>query len=307
MRARCLRYQSPLFHDMCRVAKKWRSSAEFLTPNDTPGDYLLELIMLHCVQSAPIMELGDKLYAFIYRRFLTLLSGNTAKSGVLPIESAPRTFFSWEICYPRSVLDEAIARGLLELSRSDLCNLVIVDPAVPFVNVAKTVPDWGEIRHNARQSLANFQNKELLESLQTRMVALSQGMSETVSRLQHKIEALEMMESSPRRWSGTVQFTEAHISSDAWVTVMEVELRTILWRLNARKARSPEQSSYGTNIDLSLQMLDKNLNRTLDVDVNFRAGITNLVFDDKVNHVMIAKRSEVVRNRDYPLQITIVA
>lgn len=306
LRARFMKAQSELFHDMCRVAKKWRASTDFLAAEDTPGDYLLELIMLHCVQAAPIMEVGDKLYSFIYRRFLTVLSGNATTSNVLPLDSAPRTFFSWEVYYPRSVLDESIARGLLEVGRTDLCSFVIVDPAVPFLNVARTVPDWGEMRHAARESLANFQSKELLESLQLRLVALSQGMTETVERLQEKIEALEVVELSPRRWSGNVQFTEAHINTDGWVLVMEIELRTIVWRLNARKARI-ENSGYGTVIDVSLQQMGKRLTRSFDVDVNFRSGISNLTFDDKVNHVLITKRSEVVRNRDYPLQITIVA
>lgn len=307
LRVQFLAAQSSLFHDMVRVAKHWRNACKFMSSADRPGDYLLELLMLEAVQGAPVGPSDSDVYTIILRRFLALASTQCGTaSDVMADESMPRSFLSWTYFYNRGAIDMCVAKGLLDVGPSDLCSLVVVDPAAPFVNVARTVADWGDLRRFARDSLAHFQNSELLDSLQTRLQALSAGMEETLGAFQRKIEILERLEASPRRWSGTIQFKEMHMNSDTWNTVFEIELRTVMWRVNARKART-ESSGYSSVVDVSLQMMTKLVSRSIDVDVNFRAGTTNLVFDPKCDHVLIAKRSEVIRNREYPMQITIVA
>ena len=92
--------------------------------------------------------------------------------------------------------------------------------------------------------------------------------------------------------------------SDAWVSVCAMEMRCFLWRFNARNARS-EIVGYRAVVDPSLMCLAER-ERVLDVDVGFRGHVANLSFGEKNEHVLIAKRSEVVKNRDYALQGTII-
>jgi hypothetical protein len=63
---------------------------------------------------------------------------------------------------------------------------------------------------------------------------------------------------------------------------------------------------YTQTVDLSLQVVGP-VPRQLDVDVNYRGVESRLKFDDSTDHVLIARRSEVVRNRDYTLQITVIS
>lgn len=304
-----IRLQCPLFKDMARVAKKWRSSCNFMRRSDAPGDYLIELLMLEAYHGAAHAVPSPDLYAAIFRRFLALVSSQSGTgSDVLAAADMPKSFLSWTTFYNQGAIDHCIAKGLLKLdnSRSELCSLVVVDPAVPFVNVAETVKDWGEIRKLARESLSHFQNTEIVEVLQTRLQTFSTGVEETLKSMQTRLDTLQWLEESPRRWSGVVQFKDPHMSGDAWAIVMEVELRRLKWRLNARCARS-EGVGYNSVIDVSLQLMSKPLTRSIDVDVNFRNTTSQLVFDPNTDHVLVARRSEVIRNRDYNVQITIVA
>lgn len=308
LRVRFIAMQSPLYKDMVRVAKKWRKECKFMSRENVPGDYLLELLMLEAYLGAPAVPPSSDVYATIFRRFLSLASAQSGSgSDVVADDAMPRLFLSWPVLYNQGAIDQSIARGLLRTEgRGDRCSLVVVDPAVPFANVATTVADWGEMRSFARDSLSHFQNSELLEQLQIKLSALTEGMEEVITGMQRKLDHLQSLEESPRRWSGTIQFKEAHMNSENWSTVTEVQLRTITWRINARQART-DGVGYSKVIDISLQMLGKPLTRIIDVDVNFRTGTSNLVFDPNHDHVLIATKSEVIRNRDYPIQITIVA
>lgn len=300
--------QSSLYKDMARVAKKWRTTSEFMSRENMPGDYLLELLMLEAFLGAPAAPPSPDAYATIFRRFLSLASAHSGTgSEVVADDAMPRSFLSWPVLYNQGSIEQSIARGLLKTGGSgDRCCLVIVDPAVPFANVATTVADWGEMRVCARNSLAHFQNSELLEQLQTKLSTLTEGMDEIITTMQRKLEHLQSLEESPRRWSGVIQFKEIHMNGENWTAVTEVQLRTITWRVNARKARTEGAGGYGKMVDISLQMIGKPLARTIDVDVNFRTGTSNLVFDPTHDHVLISTKSEIIRNRDYPIQITII-
>lgn len=308
LRVQFIGMQAALYKDMVRVAKKWRNECKFMSRENVPGDYLLELLMLEAFLGAPAAPPSPDAYATIFRRFLSLASAQSGSgSDVVADDAMPRLFLSWPVLYNQGTIDQSIARGLLRTEgRGDRCSFVVVDPAVPFANVATTVADWGEMRLFARDSLSHFQNSELLEQLQTKLTTLTEGMEEIITGMQRKLDHLQSLEESPRRWSGTIQFKEAHIHSENWTAVTEVQLRTITWRINARQART-EGVGYSKTIDISLQMIGKPLTRTIDVDVNFRTGTSNLVFDPAHDHVLIATKSEVLRNRDYPIQITIVA
>lgn len=308
-RIELIRSQPALYKDMVRVAKKWRKSCDFMTREDSPGDYLIELLMLEAFHGSPASAPSADVFATIFRRFLSIVSSQSGtKSDAIADDSMPKCFLSWTTYYNQRTIDHCISKGLLKTSntRSDLCSLVIVDPAAPFVNVASTVPDWGEVRKWARDSLAHFQNTEIIEVLQTRLKTFSEGVEETLQEMKSHLQHLQELEESPRRWSGMIQFKDVHFNSEGWSAVMEVNLRTVTWRLNARKART-DGMRYSTVLDISLQMVGKPLTRSIDVDVNFRQSMSNLVFDPNTDHVLIARRSEVIRNRDYPIQITIVA
>lgn len=308
LRINLIAAQPPLYKDMVRVAKKWRAACPFMVADSAPGSYLLELLMLDAFHAAPATAPSPEMHAVIFRRFLALAAAHTMSgSDVLADEGMPSLFLSWSTYYNRAAIDYSMSMGLLKTaeSRVDRSPLVVIDPAVPFVNVANTVSDWGELRKFARDSLSHFQNSDLLESVQTRLNSLTVGMSETLAQMQGKLDRLQSLENAPRRWSGNIQFREGHLSGGSWAMVTEVQLRTITWRVNARKARS-EGMGYSSFVDVSLQMVGKAPGRTIDVDVNFR-GTSHLVFDPANDHVLFARRSEVTRNRDYAIQITIVA
>lgn len=295
----------PLYHDLVRVAKKWRSECQFSSAAITPGDYLIELLMLEAFKGAPCLPHATDLYATILRRFFSLAATKSGSgSDVMADDSMPKSMLWWDSFYNRGAIDLCIAKGLVDVNRNDKCSVIIIDPTAPFVNVARSIPDWTELRNHATESLMNFQNTGLLDTLKDRLQVLSVGMQATISRMQNQLENLHHLEVSPRRWSGTIQFNEAHINSDTWTSIADIKLRTILWRMNVRKAR---MEGYSTCVDISIQMIGERLQRPIDVDVLFRGGTINLVFDENVDHVLIAKRSEVVRNRDYPVQITVIA
>ena len=307
LRVKFIAAQSSLFHNMVRVAKKWRTSSNIMSLEDTPDDYLLELLMLHCVHSTPVMDCNARLYDTIFRRFLQLICASTTNMGSVNVPGLyadpPNTFLWWDMYYKRSCIDEALSRGLFPSAREG-CALVIVDPAAPIMNVANGVNDWAEVRGAARDTLASMVDTDAVEALTTRLHALTEGMQRSIESLSTQLSSLQRVERAPRRWAGTIRFTERHMGSDAWVSVCEMEMRCVMWRVNARKSRS-EGVGYSAVIDLSLMCLAER-ERVLDVDVEFRGNVVNLSFDEKNDHVLIAKRSEVVRNRDYAMQITII-
>ncbi|CAN8072268.1 unnamed protein product [Agarophyton chilense] len=307
LRVRVIANQAPLYHDLVRVAKRWRSTSDFMSKADTPGDYLIELLMLEAYTGAPCMPPGSELYGIIFRRFLSLAATQCGSgSDIMADDSMPKSMLWWDRYFNRGVIDMCMAKGMLDVSRNTLCSIIVVDPAVPFINVARSLPDWTEMRKCARESLSSFQNTDLIDSLQEKVQALTEGMREAITDMRTEIEFLQRLAMSPRRWSGVVQFNEVHMNSETWTTVIEVELQTIPWRVNARKART-EGTGYMTCVDISLQMMGKKkLEQALDVDVLFRGGTSNLVFDPNVDHVLICKRSEIVRNRDYAMQITVI-
>ncbi|KAI0558108.1 2'-5'-oligoadenylate synthase [Gracilaria domingensis] len=306
LRMQTIANQAPLYHDLVRVAKKWRSTSDFMSRADTPGDYLIELLMLEAFTGAPCMPHGPELYGIIFRRFLSLAATQCGSgSDVMADDSMPKSMLWWDRYFNRGVIDMCMAKGMLDVRRSDLCSIIVVDPAAPFVNVARSVPDWTEMRRCARESLSSFQNTDLLDSLQDKVQALTEGMREAISGMQNQLETLQRLANAPRRWSGVVQFNEVHMNNETWTTVMDVELHTIPWRLYARKART-DGTGYMTCVDISLQMMGKKLEQTMDVDVSFRGGTSNLAFGPNADHVLICRRSEIVRNRDYTMQITVI-
>eukprot|EP00171_Calliarthron_tuberculosum_P001139 IDg1139t1 len=187
-------------------------------------------------------------------------------------------------------------------------HLCVLDPAAPFVDVADTIANWAETRRFARDSLAHFQNTELVEALQAKLTHFSISVEETLQLMRERIQNLQNVEASARRWSGKIQFTEIHLSSDSWSRVFELDLRCLKWRINVRRARS-DTTGYARTADVSLQIigLKERLKRNIDVDVHFQGQTSQLVFGPECDHVHIAKRSEVLRNREYAIQITIVA
>jgi hypothetical protein len=309
LRLDLIRAQPPLYKDMVRIARKWVSSCDILLSTCVPGDYLLELLMMEAFHGAAAAAApSPDLFTAIFRRFLALVSSESGTgSEVLAASDMPKSFLCWTTYYSRGTIDHCIAKGHLVIDNrdNDACSLVIVDPAVPYIDVARTVTDWSELRALARGSLAHFQNTEMIQVLDGRLKTLSATMERTVALLQNKIENLEMIERAPRRWSSTIQFRESHLTSDAWVVIVEMELRCLLWKVHARRPRG-ETSGYSQDVDLSLQVVGT-LPRQLDVDVNYRGQESRLKFDDSTDHVLIARRSEVVRNRDYSLQITVIS
>jgi hypothetical protein len=308
LRAELIRAQCPLYKDMVRVAKKWRDGCKFMVAGGSPGDYLIELLMLEAFHGAPAAPLSPDLYSAVFRRFLALVATQSGTgSDAIAADAMPRTFLTWTTYYNRATVDYCLAKGLLAIdNRSatlDGSALVVVDPAVPFVNVAATVTEWSELRAAARDSLASFQATEMVEILDVRLQNFSEKVGKTLTALTSKLETLEEVERSPRRWTGTLQFRDVHMSSDAWASVVEMELRCLKWILHARRPRS-DSTGYNQMVDISLQVVGS-VPRQLDVDVSFRGAVTQLKFDSETDHVLVARRSEVMRNRDYTLQVTV--
>lgn len=308
LRVQHIRSQCPLYKDMVRVAKKWRNGCEFMVSGGTLGDYLIELLMLEAFHGAPAAAPSPDIFSAIFRRFLALVATQSGTgSDILAADAMPRTFLSWKIYYDRATVDHCLAKGLLKVDNRtaalDGSALVVVDPAVPFVNVAETVTDWAEVRAAARDSLASFQATEMVEVLDVRLQNFSDKVSKTLGDLTSKLERLQEVDRAPRRFSGTIQFRDTHLSSDAWSPVVEMELRCLRWVLHARRPRS-ETSGYAQMLDISLQVVGE-VPRQLDVDVSFRGAVVNLKFDKDTDHVLVARRSEVMRNRDYALQVTV--
>lgn len=309
LRSAALRIQPQLFKDMVRVVTKWLSGVEFLSSTDVPNHYLVQLLVLQAVRSTSTRKPSPELYSSVMRTFLSLASSSsTTKDPIIADSSMPATFLWWPFYYDRHLVDWCIAKMLMTPSpdKSASSPLVIVDIAAPFVNVADSLRDWSEFRRASRDALRLFEHRDTIQKLQDRLKTVTDGFEETMKTLKGKVDELELLEQSPRRWSGSVQFTEQHMNSDQWCTVMEVRLRTILWRVNARRARV-ENVGYSTMIDLTLQMLGPAPSHSIDVDVMFRSSTAYLLFDKNTDHAFLQKRSEVVRNRDYPLQITVIA
>lgn len=308
LRSTALRIQPQLFKDMVRVVSKWLSGVEFLTASDVPNHYLVQLLVLQAVRTSSSRKPSPELYSSIMRTFLSLASSSsTTTNPIISNPTTPATFLWWPFYYDRHLVDWCISNFLLVSSPENTATspLVIVDIAAPFVNVANSLRDWSELRRAARDALRFFEHRDTVQKLQDRLKTVTDGFQEAVDTLKEKVGQLQLVEQSPRRWSGSIQFTENHLNSDQWCTVMEVKLRTILWRVNARRARV-ENVGYGAMIDLSLQMVGPPLSRNIDVDVVFRSSTAYIVFDKSSDHVFLQKRSEVVRNRDYPLQITVI-
>lgn len=309
LRSAALRIQPQLFKDMVRVAVKWMSGVEFLSSSDVPSHYLIQLLMLQAVRTASTRKPSPELYSSVMRMFFSLASSSsTTKDPIISDSTMPGSFLWWPFYYDRHLVDWCIANFLMTVSseKSVSSPLVIVDIAAPFVNIVNSLPDWSEFRRASRDALRLFEHRDTIQKLQDRLKTVTDGFQETMNALQGKVDQLQLVEQSPRRWSGSIQFTEQHMNSDQWSTVMEVTLRTIVWRVNARRARV-DNVGYGAMIDLSLQMIGPPPPRNIDVDVVFRSSTVYIVFDKNSDHVFLQKRSEVIRNRDYPLQITVVA
>lgn len=309
LRTAALKIQPPLFKDMVRIARKWLTSVEFLSSTDKPSDYLLQLLVLAAVRSSPSQPPSAELYEEIMRKFFSLATSSCAKSGAVAYVDAsmPPLFLWWPFYYDRHVVDHCVAASLLSTA-DPLAEtpLVLVDIAAPFINVARSLSDWSELRRASREALYQFERRDAIQSIQDRLQALTDGFQETVETLQSRVDKLQHIEDSPRRWIGTIQFSNMHTDSEKWVKVMDVNLRTIVWRVNARAAPK-EGIGYSKMVDLSLQMVGAPLERAIDVDVLFRTSTVYLTFSKENDHVFVAKRSEIVLNRDYPLQITVVA
>ena len=263
---------------------------------------------IEAFQGVPAAHPSPDHYTLIFRRFLALMATESSCGGdALAPYDMPKMFLSWSTFYNQGAVDFSIAKGLLRVSPEDAesRSLCVVDPTVPFVDVASTVVDWNEVRQFARESLSKFQNTEIVELLQAKLREFSVSVESTLGLIQEKLKTLENIESSPRRWSGTVQFRDIHMSGDSWAPVIDVELRCLKWRINARRARS-DGTGYSHTVDVSLQALGK-LERTIDVDVKFQTVNSQLVFGPNIDHVLVARRSEVIRNREYSVQITVVA
>lgn len=308
LRSQFLSSQPTLYKDMVRVARKWRDTCDFLISASKPNDYLLELLMLESFYSVPALPECPDLYAAMFRRFLSLITtrNGTAPDAIAAVDSPP-CFLVWTTFYSRATVDYCLAKGLLTIDNTDVdgTSLVVIDPAVPFINVASTVKDWTELRAIARDSLSHFQSTEMVQVLDGRLQTLTASVDRKIGELTQKLEALEQVEKAPRRWTGQIQFRDEHMASEAWVLVMETELRCLTWRLLARRPRI-EDTGYHQIVDISLQVVG-DLPRPLDVDVSYRGQESRVRFDESTDHVLIARRSEVMRNRDYSVQITIVS
>lgn len=307
MRTDFLAAQPRMYKDMVRVARKWRDSQTFSRAEHEPPHLLLELLMLEAFQGASVLRAGADSYALIFRRFLTLVASRSADASLPGATDQPPTFLSWPTLYNRGAIDLAVSRRMLKARPAD-AHLCVIDPAVPFVDVADCVTNWAESRQFARDSLAHFQNTELVEVLRTKLNTFSVSVEDTLRHMREKIDALQSIEASPRRWSGKIQFTELQLTKDGWSRVHELELRCLKWCINVRRARS-DTTGYARTADVSLQImgLKERLQRTIDVDVHFQGQTAQLVYGPECDHVLIARRSEVLRNRDYNIQITIVA
>lgn len=313
VRAEFLAGQPPMFKDMVRVGKKWKDSCDFESKANAPGDYLLELVMLEAFQGAPASRPSADTYSTIFRRFLSIMACQAgAGADLAGASDMPKTFISWTTYYNQGAVDYCIAQRMLTPPTvpGDGRALCVLDPTVPFVDVAGSVGDWGEIRRHARDSLAHFQNSEMVEVLQKKLEHFSVSVDETLKGMKTKLAALEKVEASPRRWSGTIQFNDVQMSSEQWTPVHDIELRCMTWRINVRQARS-DTTGYSRTVDVSLQVVslerEEKLPRTIDVDVTFQGKLSQLVFGPTADHVLFARRSEVIRNRAFPVQVTIVA
>lgn len=258
-------------------------------------------------------KLSIDTYKDIFRKFFHISSVSDTQHGdIIYSDSTPSSmsslFLWWPILYDRPLLDYCIATGQLKLSNDNSNNkLLIIDIVVPFINVSNTLKDWSVFRTLARQMAIQIERKNTIQTLQDKLQGLTQGFQESIQTLTLQIQNLQFIENSPRRFIGTIQFSESHMNSEHWVKVMDIKLRTITWRINARKAKA-DGVGYNSIIDLALQMVDgkETLNRPLDVDVIFRTTTIYLTFDKDNDHVFMQKRSEVIRNRDYNLQVTVV-
>lgn len=329
LRAAVLKTQPTLFKDMVRIGRKWLND-QHLDPADRPSDYLLHLLMLAAVRSTPIgtvpppcaSENNDEwngdvtpdTYRNILRRMLHIASlgevhhGDTIYSDASPASASP-LFLWWPLLYDRPVIEHCMATWQLSGGdRQSGCALCVVDLAAPWINVARTLGDWRAFREAARAAALALEQRSTVQTLQDRLRLLSEGFEESVGKLRSHIQSLQAIENAPRRWTGTINFTEAHLVSEKWISILEVNLRTYVWRVNVRRTRN-EGMGYSTTVDLSLQMVSDatQLTKTLDVDVVFRNNSIYLTFDKDSDHVFLQKRCDVVRNRDYPLQITVVA
>lgn len=308
LRVDFIRAQCPLYKDMVRVGKKWRDGTDFMVPGAAMGDYLIELLMMEAFHGAGAAEPSPDLYSSIFRRFLALVATQSGTgSEAIAADTMPTTFLVWTTYYNRATVDHCLARGLLKIDNADATldgnALVVVDPAVPYVNVARTVTEWGELRVAARESLAAFQSTEMVEILDVRLQTFSEKVSKTLGALSAKLEHLQEVERAPRRWTGHIQIRDVHLNSDAWAPVAEMELRCLKWILHARRPRM-EGTGYTQVVDVSLQLVG-DITRQMDVDVSFRGSIVQIKFDENNDHALVARRSEVMRNRDYALQVTI--
>lgn len=308
LRSSMLRTQPLLYKDMVRVAQKWISTTDIVSDMDKPSSYLLQLLMLAAVRSAPVQHPSPELYDNIMRKFYTLIGTSCLSGeGIVADASMSSMFLWWPFFYDRHVVDWCISISLLQsCERESSCPLIIVDIAAPFVNVARSLPNWSELRRVAREAMVMFEKKDVIQTLEDRMQSITDRFKDSVDMLQNQLTELQVIEEAPRRWTGIIQFTESHMNSDKWTSVIEVTLRNCVWRVNVRRSRT-EGIGYSTMVDLSLQKLGVPLTRTLDVDVTFRTTTSYLAFDEDNDHAFLQKRSEVIRSRDYPLQITVIA
>lgn len=251
-------------------------------------------------------------YKDILRKFFHICSatdvqlGDTIYTDATPSSLCP-LFLWWPLLYDRPVIDHCVATGQIMQNQRNSSSLLIVDISSPFVNISNTLKDWTSFKTISRNASLQFERRNTIQTLQDRLQSISQGFQQSVNKLSNQVSILQNIEQAPRRWTGSIKFTESLMNSDSWIKVMDITLRTIVWRVNIRRTRS-DGIGFSTMVDLTLQMVDgkETLTRALDVDVVFRTTTICLSFDKDTDHVFMQKRSEVVRNRDYPLQITVV-
>lgn len=94
------------------------------------------------------------------------------------------------------------------------------------------------------------------------------------------------------------------MGSDACVSVCDMEMRCVMWWVNARNARC-DSVGCSTVVYLRLMCLVER-ERILEVDVEFSGNILRLSLVEKNDHVPIATRNEVFRSRYCVMQITII-
>ncbi len=154
MRAEFLAGQPPMFKDMVRVGKKWRDSCDFSMAVNAPGDYLLELIMLEAFQGAPAAASGPDHFSTVFRRFLSIFASRSGTGAdLIGAADMPKTFLAWTTYYNQGAIDYCVAQRMLQPLRAagDGRSLCVLDPTVPFVDVAGTIEDWTEVRNCAGQ------------------------------------------------------------------------------------------------------------------------------------------------------------